>query len=82
MVCIAFSTWMIFFDNNDMISQIQLRLKLSEYKNKKEYYKEKIAEVKKEQQELLTNQASLEKFAREKYMMKKDNEDLYVIIPE
>ncbi len=82
MIFLAFFTWMLFFDNNDIISQIQLRVKLSEYKNKKEYYQQEIAEVKKEQHELLTNQASLEKFAREKYMMKKDNEDLYVIVPE
>ncbi len=81
-VFLAFFTWMLFFDNNDIISQIQLRLKLSEYTNKKEYYQQKIAEVKQEQKELLTNQASLEKFAREKYMMKKDDEDLYVIVPE
>ncbi len=47
MVFIAFFTWMLFFDNNDIISQIQLRVKLSEYKNKKEYYQQEIAEVKK-----------------------------------
>ena len=78
----AFFSWMLFFDDNDIISQVRLRLKLSEYESKKEYYQEKISEVKKEKEELLTNQASLEKFAREQYMMKKDNEDLFVIIPE
>jgi cell division protein DivIC len=78
----AFLSWMLFFDDNDIISQVRLRLKLSEYEAKKEYYQEKISEVKKEKQELLTNQASLEKFAREQYMMKKDNEDLFVIVPE
>ena len=74
----AFLSWMLFFDDNDIISQVRLRLKLSEYESKKEYYQEKISEVKKEKEELLTNQASLEKFAREQYMMKKDNEDLFV----
>ncbi|HUM47863.1 MAG TPA: septum formation initiator family protein [Chitinophagales bacterium] len=79
---ILFLSWMLFFDNNDFISQVQLRMKLSEYRNKKEYYEQKIAEVKKEKQELLTNSQSLEKFAREQYMMKKDDEDLFVIVPE
>ncbi|MEO6168000.1 MAG: septum formation initiator family protein [Chitinophagales bacterium] len=79
---VAFLSWMLFFDNNDIISQVQLRMKLSEYRNKKEYYEQKISEVKKEKQELLTNQQSLEKFAREQYMMKKDDEDLFVIVPE
>lgn len=78
----AFLVWMLFLDRNDIISQVQLRLKLSDLRDKKSYYQQQIAEVKKEKQELLTNQDSLEKFAREKYMMKKDNEDLFVIVPE
>ncbi len=82
LVTLAFLSWMFFFDNNDIVSQVQLRMKLSEYRNKKEYYEQKIAEVKSEKQELLTNQQSLEKFAREQYMMKKDEEDLFVIVPE
>lgn len=78
----AFLLWMLFFDRNDIISQVQLRMKVSDLRDKKDYYEQQIAEVKKEKQELLTNQDSLEKFAREKYMMKKDNEDLFVIVPE
>jgi len=78
----AFFVWMLFFDRNDIISQIQLRMKLAESRDKKEYYEGQIAIVKKEKQELLTNKDSLERFAREQYMMKKDNEDLYVIVPE
>lgn len=78
----AFFIWMLFFDHNNIISQVQLRMKLSDYLGKKEYYEQQIAQVKKEKQGLLTNQDSLERFAREKYLMKKDNEDLYVIMPE
>ena len=78
----AFFVWMLFFDHNNIISQVQLRMKLSDYLGKKEYYEQQIAQVKKEKQGLLTNQDSLERFAREKYLMKKDNEDLYVIMPE
>jgi cell division protein FtsB len=78
----AFFIWMLFFDHNNIISQVQLRMKLSDYLDKKEYYEQQIAQVKKEKQGLLTNQDSLERFAREKYLMKKDNEDLFVIMPE
>ena len=77
----AFFIWMLFFDRNNIISQVELRMKLSDYVGKKEYYEQQIAQVKKEKQGLLTNQDSLERFAREKYLMKKDNEDLYVIMP-
>lgn len=79
---LAFFIWMLFFDRNDMISQVQLRMKLADYRNKKDYYEEQIRDVKREKQELLTNKDSLERFAREEYMMKKDNEDLYVIVDE
>ena len=73
---------MFFFDQNDIVSQVKLRLKLSEYRDKKEYYEQQIVAVKKEKSELLTNRDSLEKFARERYMMKKDDEDLFVIVEE
>jgi cell division protein FtsB len=79
---IAFLTWMLFFDRNDLVSQVQLRMKLSDYRDKKEYYEQQIKNVKREKQELLTNRDSLEQFAREEYMMKKENEDLYVIVAE
>ena len=70
---------MLFFDDNDIISQVRLRLKLSEYESKKEYYQEKISEVERDHQELTTNKELLEKFAREKYLMKKPTEDIFII---
>ena len=62
--------------------QYKLKSKLRGLENEKEYYLQKIEEVKNERQQLLTNEEMLEKFAREKYMMKKETEDLYVIIQE
>jgi cell division protein FtsB len=53
--------------------------KLRSLDREKEFYQEKRADVEKDRTELLTNKELLEKFAREKYLMKKDNEDLYVI---
>ncbi len=55
------------------------------YKNleaEKSYYQEKILEVKEEQQALMSNSEKLERFARENYLMRKPNEDVYVIIKE
>src|ERR1044071_2014895 len=69
----AFLVWMLFFDRNDIVSQVQLRMKLADYRDKKEYYEKQIKDVKREKNELLTNKDSLERFAREQYMMKKDN---------
>lgn len=56
--------------------------KLSALEDEKEYYLEKIKEVEKDRAELMTNKELLEKFAREKYLMKKESEDIFVIVEE
>ena len=76
----AFLVWMAFFDHNDLISQWSTARKLSGMKSDKAYYEHEIARVKKERDELMTNKATLEKFAREKYNMKRDGEDLFIIV--
>ena len=70
---------MLIFDSNDWISRYKMGAKLRELENEKEYYLEKIKEVKKDQSELMGNNELLEKYAREKYLMKKDNEDIFII---
>lgn len=80
MVC--FLIWMLFFDSNDFINQFAMKRKLSELKDEKVYYEEKINEVKEERTKLLSNRRQLEKFARENYLMKKKSEDVYVIVKQ
>jgi len=53
--------------------------KLRSLNDEKEYYQEKITEVEKDRKELMTNKELLEKFAREKYLMKKEKEDIFII---
>lgn len=78
----AFAVWMLFFDRNDMISQFEIRSEVSKLQEEKDFYEKEIAHVKKDLNELNTNLNTAEKFAREKYFMKKDNEDVFVIIKE
>lgn len=77
-----FIIWMLFVDTNDFYSQFKKRRKLADLERQKEYYIEKIQEVEKDRQELLSDRELLEKFAREKYLMRKRTEDLYVIVDE
>lgn len=79
---VIFLVWMFFFDSNDLVTQYQLNRKLNELENEKAYFEEKILEVKKDREELLSNRELLEKFARENYYMKKQTEDLYIIVEE
>ena len=73
---------MTFLDSNDFISRFKMGAKLRSLENEKEYYLEKISEVEKDRKELLTNKELLEKFAREKYLMKKETEDIFIIQEE
>lgn len=79
---VAFIAWMLFFDRNDVMSQYDYRTQLNKLQAEKDFYTTEIEQVKKDLDELTTNRERLEKFAREKYHMKKDNEDVYVIISE
>lgn len=78
----AFVVWMLFFDRNDMISQYEFRSQVDKLQEEKDFYTRETAQVKKDLNELSTNLNTAEKFAREKYFMKKDNEDVFVIIKE
>jgi cell division protein FtsB len=78
----AFIIWMIFFDKNDLFSQYEYHQQLSKLKQEQEFYKTQTAQVNKDLDELTSDKAKLEKFAREKYLMKKDNEDVFVIVHE
>ncbi len=75
-----FLVWMFFFDSNDFITQYQMSKKLNELEDEKEHYQQRIAEVQKDREELLSNTELLEKYAREKYQMKKPSEDLFIIM--
>ena len=77
-----FLFWMLFLDSNDLYTQYKLKNQLKTLNSEKEFYKQKIEEVQQEREQLLTNTEALEKFAREKYLMKKESEDLYVIVEE
>lgn len=82
LVGLVFLVWMVFFDSNDLISQYKYKRKLSQLEENKNFYLEQIELVKKDKEELFTNLEKLEKFAREKYKMKRDDEDLYIVLRE
>lgn len=71
---------MMFFDTRDFItSHFRERAELLKLEKSKQYYEQQIAVTRRELDQLKTDPALLEKYAREKYLMKKDNEDLFLI---
>ncbi len=79
---VLFVGWMIFIDTNDIVSHIKLRSKMKELERQKEFYQERKEKIQADREELMSNHELLEKFARERYLMKRKSEDLYVIVEE
>jgi len=77
-----FIIWMFFFDPKDIASDFERRNKLNELQNSEAHLKNMISESRNELGMLKDNVQSIEKYARENYMMKKDNEDLFILTPE
>jgi len=75
----AFCVVVLFLDKNDIFTQLDRRNELRELQQSKRYYTTQIAAERKELEALKTNPATLEKYAREKYLMKRDNEELFLI---
>lgn len=71
---------MMFFDNNNFIYRLRLASEITDLEESIEIHKVKIDELRRQKKDLFGNQRNLEKFAREKYLMKKSNEDIFVIV--
>jgi cell division protein FtsB len=76
---IVFAVWVSFFDRNDLLTQYDRKKELEKLQTSKEYYEAEIASTKKELTELNSNPAILEKFAREKFYLKRPNEDVFIV---
>ena len=79
---IAFAVWMMFFDRNDIPLQLKRIHELNKLQESEKMMHQEISATQQELGFLKTNPETLEKYAREKYMMKKDNEDLFIIITD
>ncbi len=77
----AFCVIVLFLDKNDFFTQYERRKELRELQQSKKHYTAEIASERKELQALETNPAAVEKVAREKHLMKRDNEELF-LVPE
>ena len=72
-----FLVWMLFIDQRDFFQQRERKAELEKLELKKCYYQTEIDKARKTLTDLQTNPAALEKFARERYLMKKDGEDIF-----
>lgn len=76
---VFFLVWMLFIDQRDFFQQRERKAELDKLELKKRYYQSEIDKARKTLTDLQTNPAALEKFARERYLMKKDGEDIFTM---
>ena len=79
LVTLFFFLWMLFFDPKDWSLISARRDKLKELEKSELHFTKSIAETHHELRLLKSSAATIEKYAREKYLMKKDNEDLFIV---
>ena len=81
-VTISLLVWIAFFDSNNWIKQAGLKSEINELKEQKVHYQTQIKADSVALFDLTNNDETQEKFAREKYFMKKENEDIIIILKE
>ena len=79
---LLFLIWVAFFDENSLTQQIKLSKEINDLNDKEKFYNEEIKTIDEEIGAYNHDTALLERFAREKYYMKKDNEEVFVIVRE
>lgn len=77
-----FLIWMFFLDENNVFAQYRLYKQWKKIESEKNFYRQEMEKAQKEYSSIISDPRYVENFAREKYFMKKDNEDLYIIVPE
>ncbi len=77
---VAFAVWMVFFDSSSVLNRMKYRDKLNSLKQEKYFYLEEIKKDSILSQKLLSDTSEIEKFARENYLMKKEKEDVFLVI--
>jgi hypothetical protein len=75
----AFIVWILFFDPRDVFTQMEHHRELKELQVSKAWYQKEIAKETVEIEQLRNDPATIEKYARENYLMKRDNEDIFII---
>jgi len=81
MAIITFIMMMLFFDDNNIFLQLDRKRQLNDLLKSKAFYEAEIANTQQTLKDLQSSPASVEKYARENFLMKRDNEDIFVVEP-
>lgn len=79
-ISIVFLVWMLFFDKHSFYNQMKLQATLEELNSKLSYYKDEIKVDTKKSIEISSDEKNLEKFAREEHLMKRADEEIFIVV--
>ncbi len=79
LTAVGFAVWIVFIDDRDLVTTFRHKEELGKLNQSKKYYEDQIASTRKELEQLKSDPATIEKYAREKYLMKRDNEDVFLV---
>jgi cell division protein FtsB len=78
-VFVVLAVWLTFFDQNNFVYQYRLGKQIDELKSEKAFYEAEIQKLKEQREALSNDEEMLEKYAREQFLMKKPEEDLFLL---
>jgi cell division protein FtsB len=78
LVFVGFLAWMLFFDQRDFFLQRERKAELEKLEAAKKYYQDEINSTKKQLENLQSNPAAVEKYARERYLLRREGEEVYL----
>ena len=78
-VFVVLAVWLTFFDQNNFVYQYRLGKQIDELKSEKTFYEVEIQKLKEQREALSNDEEMLEKYAREQFLMKKPEEDLFLL---
>ena len=76
---VVFLIWIFFIDTFDIITQVRMNNEFKQLKEQQEFYKTEIEKDSIKVYNLNNNPEEQERFARERFLMKKDNEDVFIV---
>ncbi|MDL2262083.1 septum formation initiator family protein [Bacteroidales bacterium OttesenSCG-928-I21] len=79
---VIFAIWIFFLDPHNVIDRIKSLENLKKLKKEAVFFKEKIDFLETQYNELFSEKSEIEKFAREHFLMKEENEDIFIVVKE
>lgn len=79
LLAVLLVVWMLFFDSNSLLEQWKRIAEINRLKEERNYYLKQTELTRLEQEQLFSDMEALERFARERYMMKRENEDIFIL---